>query len=298
MAPLLARLHARNLVSRDSLPLLARALRVARQRCDSWSTELVMLLLVYGVGVPFAFYRLSGAEVGNWYGSLADGRPSLSLAGFWYVFVSLPIFQFILLRWYYRLLIWAGFSWRLSRIPLQLLPAHPDQCGGLGFLLVALRGFLFFAAAHGALLSGYMANRVLLFGEPILDFKVEALAMVAFVLLVILGPTLAFSHQLRRARQTGLEKYGCLASDYVTQFQQAWLNGADRAGRALLGAADIQSLSDLGGSYNLVKAMRTYLVSKEEPVRFGLATLAPLAPLLLAAVPIDQILKKLVGILF
>ena len=298
MAPLLARLHARALVPKESLFLLAVALESARRRRESWLSELIILLLVYCFGVPFAFYRLSGAEVGNWYGSLTDAHPSLSWTGYWYVFISLPIFQFVLLRWYYRLSIWSGFLWRLCRIPLRLLPAHPDLCGGLGFMLVALRGFLPLAAAHGALLAGFMATRVLLFGEPILDFKGEALAMVAFVLLVMLGPMLAFSPQLRRARQSGLEEYGCLAADYVTQFQVVWLNVSGRTGRPLLGAADIQSLSDLGGSYNLVKAMRPVLVSKGEPIRFGLATLLPLSPLLLAAVPIDQIVTKLAGILF
>jgi hypothetical protein len=37
--------------------------------------------------------------------------------------------QFLLLRWYFRLLVWARFLWHVSRIGLALLPTHRDRCG-------------------------------------------------------------------------------------------------------------------------------------------------------------------------
>ena len=50
-------------------------------------------------------------HVATWYGQRAvDGTVNLTLGGYWYAFVSLPILRFILLRWYFRLLI--GFSGR------------------------------------------------------------------------------------------------------------------------------------------------------------------------------------------
>ena len=48
--------------------------------------------------------------------------------------VSNPILQFLLLRWFYRLAIWARFLWQVSRIQLSLIPTHPDRNAGLGFL--------------------------------------------------------------------------------------------------------------------------------------------------------------------
>jgi hypothetical protein len=33
----------------------------------------------------------------------------LTIAGYWYAFISIPIFQFILLRWYLRFFIWFQF---------------------------------------------------------------------------------------------------------------------------------------------------------------------------------------------
>ena len=91
----------------------------------------------------------------------ADRRGlKLSLAGMWYGYVSLPLFQFLLMRWYFRLFIWARFLWQVSRIDLSLVPTHPDRVGGLGFLSNTVYAFTPLAVAHGALLAGLIANRI------------------------------------------------------------------------------------------------------------------------------------------
>jgi hypothetical protein len=57
---------------------------------------------------------------------------------------SLPLFQFV----------WARFLWQVSRLELQLLPTHPDRCGGLGFLASTVYAFSPLLLAQGVLLSG------------------------------------------------------------------------------------------------------------------------------------------------
>jgi hypothetical protein len=42
----------------------------------------------------------------------------LTLAGQWYAHVSIPSFQFLFYRWYFRLFIWFLFLWRVSRLAL------------------------------------------------------------------------------------------------------------------------------------------------------------------------------------
>lgn len=73
-------------------------------------------------------------NMSSWYARSIDGVESLTGAGLWLTWVSNPIMQFLLLRWYLRIFIWARFLWRVSRIDLALLPTHPDRNGGLGFL--------------------------------------------------------------------------------------------------------------------------------------------------------------------
>ena len=85
--------------------------------------------------------------------------------------VSLPLFQFLLLRWYFRLFIWARFLWQVSRIELSLMPTHPDRCGGVGFLASVSNAFSPVLLAQGAVLAGMMANRIFYAGAKLPEFK-------------------------------------------------------------------------------------------------------------------------------
>jgi hypothetical protein len=222
----------------------------------------------------------------------------LSLAGMWYGYVSLPIFQFLLCRWYLRWFIWARFLWQVSRIDLNLVPTHPDRVGGLGFLSNTTHAFGVLAAAHGALLAGLLANRILYMGATLQGFIVEIAVMVGFMQCLVLGPLLVFMVQLAQAKRTGLREYGTLAQRYVREFDSKWLRGAASADEALVGSADIQSLADLGNSFEVVRTMRGAPITKEDILQLGAITLAPTVPLLLTVMPLGELLKMLFGILF
>src|SRR5262249_6802556 len=76
---------------------------------------------------------------GVWYvATQPNGDVRLTVGGWWYVFVSLNVFRFVLIRWYYRLLVWYQFLWFVSRFELNLNPLHPDRTGGLGFLALSV----------------------------------------------------------------------------------------------------------------------------------------------------------------
>jgi hypothetical protein len=120
----------------------------------------------------------------------------LSRTGTWYGYVSLPLFQFLLLRWYFRLFIWARLLWQVSRLDLRLEPLHPDRVGGLGFLTNTVYAFTPLSVAHGALLAGLIANRIFYLGATLLAFKLEIAVLVLFLLCIMLGPLLVFAPQL------------------------------------------------------------------------------------------------------
>jgi hypothetical protein len=66
----------------------------------------------------------------------------------------------------------------------------------------------------------------------------------------------------------------------------------------MLGSGDIQSLADLGNSFSIIQEMRMVPVTKQAMLQLGAATLAPIVPLLLTLMPLEELLKKLFGILF
>src|SRR5262249_23521063 len=86
----------------------------------------------YTVGL-WLWHNRVAITVSTWY-AMPGGRGQLTPAGYWYVFISIPILQFILLRWYVRFFIWFRFLWQVSKIDLNLIPTHPDRAAGLAFL--------------------------------------------------------------------------------------------------------------------------------------------------------------------
>lgn len=300
MRPIVRTFLDRQLIPADDLPRFDAAINSALRLRNSVLVESLLVAFVYGVGVLLVWRQYIALDASTWYASpMPDGGSRLTWAGMWYGFFSLPVFQFLLVRWYFRLFIWARFLWQVSRLPLALVPTHPDRVGGLGFLAGTVLAFMPLAVAHGVMLAGPMANRIFFLGAKLTEFKVEIGVMLAFMIIVIFGPLLVFSAQLAEARRLGLRRFGTLAQQYVREFNTKWLNGDDPKGdRKLLGSSDIQSLADLANSYEVVSGMRMAPITRNAIVQLGVGVLAPVAPLLLTMMPLEQLLKRLAGIVF
>jgi hypothetical protein len=265
---------------------------------NSVLAEVLLLAFVYVIGILIIWRHYMALDTATWYATPSVAGSQLSLAGVWYGYVSLPIFQFLLCRWYYRVFIWARFLWQVSRIDLSLVPTHPDRVGGLGFLSETVYGFIPLLIAHGALLAGLLGNRIYYLKATLPSFMLEMLILVIFLMCVVLGPLLVFTPQLAQAKRIGLREYGMLAERYVREFDAKWLRGGAPADEPLVGSADIQSLADLGNSFEVVRTMRIIPFTKEAIIQLAVVTVAPVAPLVLTMMSLEEILKKLLGIVF
>jgi hypothetical protein len=87
------------------------AIRSAIRLRNSAVAEGLLLAFAYSVGV-FIWRTQVALDVSSWYAALEGGRLELSKAGWWAALVSMPLVQFLMLRWYFRLLIWARFLWQ------------------------------------------------------------------------------------------------------------------------------------------------------------------------------------------
>ena len=134
LLPIARALLERRLIPPSAMQRFDRALKSAFELRNSVVAEAGLLATVYLVGILIVWRRYTVLDATTWYLTASPQGLKLSLAGLWYVGVSLPIFQFLLLRWYFRLFIWTRFLWQVSRIDLILVPTHPDQLGGLGLL--------------------------------------------------------------------------------------------------------------------------------------------------------------------
>ena len=265
---------------------------------NSVLAEVLLIAFVYVIGILIVWRHYITLDTATWYATPAAAGSKLSLAGMWYGYVSLPIFQFLLLRWYFRVFIWTRFLWQASRIDLSLVPTHPDRVGGLGFLSETVYAFVPLLIAHGALLAGLLGDRIYYLGATLPSFMLEVLFLIIFLMCLVLGPLLVFAPQLAQTKRIGEREYGTLAERYVREFDAKWLRGGASADELLVGSADIQSLADLGNSFEVVRTMHIVPFTKEAIIQLVVVTVAPLAPLVLTMMSLEEILKKLLGILF
>ena len=279
----------------DDMPLFLKAIESAVKIRNSVLVELALLAIVYTFGL-WAWSGRAELGVATWY-ALTGGRWNLTPAGCWYVFVSLPVFQFILLRWYMRLLIWFRLLWQVNRIELNLVPTHPDRCGGLSFVGKSSYAYTPILFAQGAILAGIVADRVLYKGESLQSFKFQIGGFIVLFVVAVLAPLFMFTPRMARVRRKGLADYGLFAQRYVESFDQKWVHGTFPSDE-LLGTGDIQSLADLGNSYQVVREMRVVPFDLKDVSRLALATAIPLSPLLLTIFSLEELIMRVVQVVF
>lgn len=282
----------------EDLPAVEAAIvRVSRRR-EALLPELIML----GIALWGAWYftvdtLTGGTATATWRSAQGPGGMGLTLAGFWYQFIAVPILQFFMYRWLWRLLIWTLFLRELSRLELKLVPTHPDRAGGLGLLGAAHVSLAIFPFAFSCVLSGHIAFQVYFEAVPIETFKILFAAYLVLMELICFGPLLIFAPLLSRTRRMGMRRYSILANTYNRAFDQKWVTDQSISNESLLGSADIQSLADLGNSFAMIREMRLFPFSQQQILQIAVITSLPGLPLIFLVMPVGEVLKLLAGAL-
>jgi len=297
VSPLVRRFVQRSIIVSKDLPRFYAAVNSALRIRNSVLAEGMLFALVYTAGL-WIWKSQVALDEPTWYGMREAKQLHLSSAGYWYTFVSIPIFQFILARWYMRLGIWFRLLWQISRLDLRLTAAHPDRAGGIGFVGKSSYAFGPILFAQGTLLSGVIASRVLYDRQSLLSFKMEAAGFVGFFVFAVLAPLVMFTPMLESARRKGSAQYGLLASRYIFGFEDKWIQAGDPEMSKLLGSNDIQSMADMANVCANVRQMRLVPFGTDDITRLALATAAPLLPLALTMFSVPELAKFLVKIVF
>ena len=287
----------RKLIPDSEISKFHNAISSALRLRNSFIAEIAIVVLIYGIGYQLVWDQTAGLDSSAWYSNQALENGNITLAGIWFRYLSLPVFQFLFVRWYYRIFIWARFLFQVSKIKLRLLPTHPDDVGGLGFLANSIFAFMPLAFAHGVLMAGLISNHIFQEGAMLLDFKVLIIVVVVLVVCLIILPLFFFSSQLSEAKRKGSMEYGRFASQFVKEFDDRWLKKKGTGDDARMGH-DIQSLADLANSFNVVEKMQFAPITKSNFIMLVVVTIAPVLPLVLTMMPLSELVKMLSGVLF
>jgi hypothetical protein len=280
-------LHA-GLVPEDRYPDYESALKRAARRRDSVLAEVVLLGLA--LVSAFVVHNEFPFNFPTWRSIVVDSTPIRTWAGWWYLCVTTPVFQFLFWRWLWRLFIWYEFLWRMCRLDLRLIPTHPDREAGLGFVGDGQRFFWTIIVAYSVAAAGVLSNEILFAGVSLRRYEFALAGYVVVVLVVFLGPLLMFAPALIKAKLESLHDYGAFAVTHNLMFDGKWVQGANPKGEPALGTPDISSLADLGNAYEVLDRMRPIPFDPSDAIVLALAAVVPMAPLLLTIMPLGQII--------
>lgn len=284
--------HLRGLVRPGDSERFESTLQNLRRWRDSNWPELALFL----VAVSGSFLAPSlpvYEQVTNW---RADAR-GLTPAGLWLHWVGMPVFRFLCLLWLWRLVLWVRLLWRFARLDLALYAAHPDGRGGLAFLGFAQTAFIVIPLVGGLLVTGSCATEMMYLGVELRALRYVLMGYVVLAMATTLAPLMLLTPRLAELKRVGLLAYGALGTDCTEEFEGRWLGRARGGAAPILGAGDSSALVDLTGVYATVAGMVTVPVQRYVLLQFLIASIAPLLPLALLVMPLDQLVDKLVSAL-
>jgi hypothetical protein len=262
---------------------------------DSTLAEVALLVLAYVTSI--VAFKQTAVHVGTWYGTRTLSGDSLTWAGIWLVGFCIPLYQFLIFRWLWRLFLWFRFLARVRNLDIQLFPTHPDEAAGLGFVGGAQRffGIILFAFSVGS--TGVIAKGVVYDKIPLQNFAPAIATYVAVALIIVVGPLILFTGTLLKAKRVGLMQYGSLATEYTGLFHKKWIERRNPDNEPLLGTNDLQSLADLDNSYTIIEKMKPIPLDPRTLIHLVVASLLPMTPLLLTVMPLKDVLKLLLKVL-
>jgi hypothetical protein len=282
-------LRSSGIVLKRSLPAVEADIARTRRWSDSWLPEALCLLAAVLMSWAAPTLPLPGATAAY---DPARAAAGFSLTEWWYWAVALTLFRFLIFRWLWRLALWCHFLWRVSRLDLLLVPAHPDRVAGLGILEIAHMRFAPLIMATSAVVSASFAENLSTGAMSFTALVPPIEVMLALDAVLFVGPLMILSPRLLASRVQGKIDYMRLAARYVRDFDSKWIAATPPEGK-LLGTEDLQSLADLDNSVSIVKNMRMAPVSRRLLTLYAVAAALPLLPLFLFKYPLAHLVREI-----
>jgi hypothetical protein len=256
-----------------------------------WRWVAWILVLVAYVWTVLMTQVLYPSELSSWVARITDGERALSLAGWWRLLVSQPLFLLLAVAWLWRAAVWGRFLWKVSRLDLQLVPAHPDLVGGLSFVSGSLSAFALISLAIGVTLAGSVAESIFIDRAMPSEFRAVPVFAVVVVLILFAAPLLVFGRALRSSRRRGMHAYGELAAAVGQRFERRWLGRRESVDDEALAVPDFSATTDLYALATNVRNMRSVVIDVRSLIPLVATSLLPFVLVIALAIPPKEILK-------
>lgn len=268
-------------------------LETAGRRCEQTLVEALLLVAAYVLSV-FAVRHSLVVSGGFWAGSIVDGRAVFTPAGWWLVLVAQPLLMFLVLRWLWRFGAWVALFRSIGRLPLALVATHQDRAGGLGFMTLFPTMFIPFVFALSCVVAASALQEVVYTDMTVRQLGAAAVAWIALVLIICVGPLVTFMPLLMRFKSRLLIEYGEFVARHNREAERV-LAAAPTS--QLPGAAPISSICDIGAGLDTIRQIKPIPVDLTSVLALAITAAIPMLPVAAVEVPIVELLKKILGAL-
>lgn len=287
---MIAQFFSSGILTQADLPQFEAIKKSITRLTHSVIVELVILVII--LANIYIRFNTAGSGFDHWIGLPPQ---SISWAGIWYLGIAVPLLQFILLRWIWRWCCWFIFFLKISKMPLKLQSAHPDLAGGLGFLGLPPSPFVMVNLAIAILIAAVIGERIYYLHENLPSYYVPLGGFALLTVLLNVLPLLVFMKPLLKQRRKGILQYSALIQQHHRDFDQKWLDPNNQD--SLVGDPAPSSMTDLNSSFDTVNKMGVFPFNIKIMVSTIVIVILPVLPLLFFEYKLQDILKKIIGLL-
>lgn len=282
-------------IAPSSIEEAVRAVLTACRQRDSRIAEAVCLAVAILVSIA-SYSNLKGVAGPSWaVEALPNGQSNLTLAAWWCLLISGPIFWFLLLRSLWRAVVWSKLLRRLAGLELRLVSTHPDGNGGIGFVGQVPNAYSLFVFGVSCLVGASLAHHALhqQLAATTVSSVMGGWLVIVFGLLAF--PLTAFSKPLARLKKETLSATGAQATQFHRASERKSLGRNIFAPESGEGAEQVD-VADPSKQFDTTRKLSVWLFNRSALVPVAAAALLPIAAVGATQLPykdLISIVKKL-----
>jgi hypothetical protein len=270
------------------------AAALAVRRRNSRLAEIVCFAVACGCSVG-AGVGLSDFDEHSWAFISGSGGERFSYTALWCLWVSSPIYFFLVARWVWRIVIVALFLKSIAGLELRLTVTHPDGNGGIGFLAGFPNAYTLFVLTLSCNLGAAIAEHL---NAQTITTTIFTAVMITWVLItngLLALPALFFTKPLENLKQRTLEVAQAQATRHqiVKEHDVFEVSICDATDDEINQAA---SLADPSVIFNAARNLTTVLIQRSSLLPISAAAVLPVFAAGATQLPLKdlfQILRKL-----
>ena len=277
------------LLAPGSLDAAAAAVTRSLKLRDASTAEAACLVIAL-FGSLATYFRLLDHDIASWAVQVTVTGNSLTLAGWWAVFVSNTIFIFLLMRCLWRLCVWGLLLRELAGLELRLVATHPDGHGGLAFLGQYPNAYATFVFAVSCVLGAVVAHELMDATLTATTYGILMTGWMVVILVLFSLPLLAFNKPLGKLKEKTLLAYSTRSTQHYRASERKLL------GRNIVASEDgteetTTDIPDPVKAYTATRKLSGMVVSRATLLPLSIAALLPLVAAGTTQLPLKEMLK-------